>query len=283
MGSIQNIVKKTKYIVAPYIIMSLPMALTIALFSKTRYVDSLNFIQAIKNIAFGFLVGSTVPSYWYIPFVCLIFCCAPIFALTNKFPKLYLSIIPLLYLAAITGRPFPVTNPFHSFVYFLPVYLIGMVFAKYHHLIVKRNRKIVGFVSLSISIVLTLIQVSISHSYGTVFFLNNAQYHFAFDINLFQKVFLCFFLFNVFPTQSSLTNSWLTKLADASFAMFFIHDYLSFVLQYLSKKCWNFDLLSSPNIGILLIFFVCVFSFSYLIAIWMKQISGKYSRFIIGW
>jgi probable poly-beta-1,6-N-acetyl-D-glucosamine export protein len=277
--------KKIKYVILPYLIMSLPMVFMVPLIIGTNLLESLHYThlkQPIQRIVWGFLVGNTVPSYWYIPVICLLFCCAPIFVWMNRFPKLYVLIIPLLYIATISGRPTMETNPFQNFAYFLPTYMVGILFAKYHHLLGKKNRSKIACCSLSISIILALLQVTILKGYGTVLILSYTTDYFAFDINIFQKLFFCFFLVNYLPTRSNWLNSSLAKLSDASFAIFFIHDYINLGIYYLVKS-WSLDLSIPTGIGTHLAVFTFVLSFSYFVALLIKQLSGRYSRLIIGW
>jgi probable poly-beta-1,6-N-acetyl-D-glucosamine export protein len=265
--------------------MSLPMFLVIPVIIGTKSLDSWHFThfrQPLQKIVLGFLTGSTSLSYWYIPFICVVYCCFPIFVLMNKFPKLYFLLIPLLCVATIAGRPVINNNPLHSFVYFLPSYLIGIISARYSHTIRYRNGKIIGFLSLIISIFLVLPQILFSTEHSNNYIVEiiaNAQ---VFDANLFQKIFLAFFLFYNLPTKINVVNFLLAKLADASFAIFFIFDYIHIGTCYLLKIS-KVDLLIIPSIGMCLIYFLFVIVFSYSIAVCIKQISAKYSRFIIGW
>lgn len=279
------ILKKIKYVVLPYLIMSLPMFLVIPLIIGTKSIDSWHFIhfkQPLQKIVLGFLTGSTSLSYWYIPFICIVYCFFPIFVLMNKFPKLYFLLIPSLCIATITGRPVMDNNPLQSFVYFLPSYLIGIIFARCSHTIRYRNGKIIGITSLIISIFLVLPQVLISAEHGNSYIVETIANTHTFDANLFQKIFLAFFLFYNLPTKIKGINFLLAKLADASFAIFFIFDYVHIGTCYLLKLS-KIDLLITPSIGTCFIYFLFVIAFSYFIAICTKQIFGKYSRFVIGW
>lgn len=279
------ILKKVKYVVLPYLIMSLPMFLVIPLIIGTKSLDSWHFVhfkQPLQKIVLGFLTGSTCLSYWYIPCICIVYCCFPIFVLMNKFPKLYFLLIPSLYIATIIGRPITDNNPLHSFGYFLPSYLIGIIFARYSHTIKYRNGKIIGIISLIISIFLVLPQVLFSTEYGSNYIVETITNTQIFDANLFQKIFLAFFLFYNLPTKINGVNFLLAKLADASFAIFFIFDYIHIGTCYLLKIS-KIDLLIIPSIGICLIYFLFIIVFSYSIAVCIKKISGKHSRFVIGW
>jgi probable poly-beta-1,6-N-acetyl-D-glucosamine export protein len=270
---------KTKYIVLPYLIMCSISILLAPLITGKKNIFFSNYEQfreVIQRIALGLLTGNIASSYWYIPFICLVFLCAPIFVIINRAPQLYWLIVPLLCISIIIGRPITHPNPFHSLIYFTPIYMVGMFFAKYNYSSSLKNRKLISFYSLIILVIISLIQVYFSGNHS-----DNSPNYFINSTSILQKILLSFFLANNLPIRIEWINHLLGKFADASFGVFFVHDYVNSIICYLLKYLKLYTIIK-PSIGVHFIFFLLVLTLSYSIVFCIKKVSSKYSRFIIG-
>jgi probable poly-beta-1,6-N-acetyl-D-glucosamine export protein len=273
---------KIKYIFLPYLIMSSISILLAPLITGKKNIFFLNYEQfgeVIQRIALDLLTGNIASSYWYIPFICLIFLCAPIFVIINRAPRLYRLIFPLLCISIIVGRPITHPNPFHSLIYFTPIYMVGMFFAKYNYSISLKYRKLFGFYSLIVLLIMSLIQACIS---GAGNHLNDLSTYLINGTSILHRILLCFFLVNNLPSRIVWIDHLLGKFANASFGMFFVHDYVNSSICYILRYTKLYTAIY-PSAGVHFIFFLLVLALSYSVAFCIKKVFGQYSRFIIGW
>lgn len=118
---------KFRNVVLPYILLSLP-AIVMFVFVTQRpglwpgFYDMPQWEQVLAFI----VTGKHLAPMWFIPMMVLFYLSAPLFVwIDRRHPVLYLAIIPLLVYATTTGRGGHY-GPLNMYVYFLPVYLLGM-------------------------------------------------------------------------------------------------------------------------------------------------------------
>ena len=125
------VTKKFEAVFIPYVIMSSAFMLQHLMLKHSIESPFDSDPRGTADIALSYLVnlatGHTLQAYWYVPFVMLIFIASPLFrwvmTLTNK------AAIALLCLSFLVStfvhRPIENLNPFHSFIYFSPIMLLG--------------------------------------------------------------------------------------------------------------------------------------------------------------
>ncbi len=128
--------KKVKFVLYPYLIMSFPQVIFYIFFGNNiqpyfRPIgDGIVNLYIIPFLKYYF-TGFGIYSYWYVPFVMLIFLMSPIFI---SFIRLKLNaklfiIFPLLLISTLIHRPVgnSAYGVIQSVIYFLPIYLIGII------------------------------------------------------------------------------------------------------------------------------------------------------------
>lgn len=133
---------KFRNVVLPYILLSLP-AIVMFVFVSQRpglwpgFYDMPKWEQVLAFI----VTGKHLAPMWFIPMMVLFYLSAPLFVwIDRRQPVLYLAIIPLLVYATTTGRGGHY-GPLNMYVYFLPVYLLGMWVSRNFTLVMAWSRK----------------------------------------------------------------------------------------------------------------------------------------------
>ena len=127
---------KVKNVLVPYLLLSLPLVLYSVLVRGTgpyaEYVFSgdAGFFQArIMPILVYVWTGRILEAYWYIPFIMVVFSFSPlVMAYVRLAPAFRLIIlIVLLAVSMLVQRPVLNLSVVQSVIYFLPVYLFGLI------------------------------------------------------------------------------------------------------------------------------------------------------------
>lgn len=280
--------KKIQNVFVPYLVLSLLLLIASLVvtggfpnyndFFSSPAVGVLDYIQAF---IFYLLGKGTVTAYWYIPFVMIIFIASPIFILFIK-SKLQVQVLLVtlaLLMSMIIHRPEDNINPFHSFLYYLSIYLIGILVSIYH-------RKVIDFLKGK-SIVLLLVVILIA-LFQTLFYENVGNFHksqiFSYtviDIIVLQKIAMCFFFLALLSKLEEKEIPSLKKIADMSFAIFFLHGIILAVLQRISFTEKLMPVLNGASF--FLVQTTVVFLISIFVAYSIKYILKNRSRFLIGW
>jgi len=276
------LIKKFYNVISPYLIISVP-AIVYAVFrgDPTRMYNQLKGTSKIYQIIWFYITGGAHLNYplWFIPMIAVYFLLAPLFYLFIKHPKLYLLIIVFFPLSLIVHRPeFPNPNLFHSSIYYVSAYIMGMCTSQYRE---KVERIIESKLTYLVTFwfVFLILQFALSNHHGNY----HQKYFFDFsngyiDWQFLQKIFLCFPLMGILSRVDSFAASKMKYIADISLTIFFIHIYFLF---FFTKVLERYHKLEGNFLNWFILFVVvilCSIFFS-----WVGQIAlGQYSRFIIG-
>lgn len=286
------LIKKVKFVLLPYLICSiLPIAYTVFDRQNEWFLNlvfdsnGISFLpdslqdKPLLAILWFLATGRAVYAYWFIPTISMVFIISPLINRSIESKYLLKVILCLLPISAIVHRPLHNMNPLHSLIYFLPVYLLGIYSSINREKILralKHNRTKV--IMLSCAIFLTFIQVivfNVSGNFSKSFFSVTVP-----DINLIQKILLCFLFISCLDNFEQTEIESLKKTAETSFAIYFIHPFLLRPLTQLSKYVGgNFQ---GNTLTLLLATSVVVLG-SMAIAHIFKLVLKKNSRYIIGW
>ncbi|VTR69406.1 putative Acyltransferase 3 [Desulfosarcina cetonica] len=260
------LLKKTQYVILPYLIISLPIIL-IRIHSGV-YAGYLpphfNAFGYLHKAAYLLLTGKAYIPFWYIPFIAVVFLLAPVWLriLDDLSP-------PVLLLLFV----FPAFFPRHAylsvnnFIYFIPVYLLGMVVSKhYDHL----SRLFTRYRHALLAITGVLAYFSYHYDYlGAI-----GRY-----VNLWQKLFLTFAALGYLARIENRKSAFVSRVADLSFGIYFLHPMILWgvgkilvvetYFRYNAYLVWTLNLLSC-------------FLLSYTVALIGKQLCGSKSRYILG-
>ncbi|MBV1889233.1 MAG: acyltransferase [Proteobacteria bacterium] len=259
--------KKLQYVIIPYIIISIP-AMLIYLFEIKQnhiFLDLHSFSDSKLYLSCYFLLtGTHLGPLWFIPMMFIFYLISPILCKLDRLPKLYLTIIPLLFISLYIGRSEHSANPIQNFVFYLPVFLLGMLCSHYKDKIIpiiKSNLVIINLVW-----VLGVFSPEDMIALDSIIFLT--------------KIFFCAGIIGVLSKYEELISSKnINKLANASFGIFFVHGYFVGATRMLMPN----SSLSAPIEILIYITYLTTVIFLSVISVWIVQkITGKNSRLIIG-
>jgi surface polysaccharide O-acyltransferase-like enzyme len=228
------LLSKAKFVVLPYLILSIPALLYFTLLNRQDNVwpgfyDHSPLVQA----GLFLLTGKHLAPYWFIPMICLFYLLAPLFLRIDKSRFAYLWLLPpLLLLSALIGRDgllelTPLDGRFATFskaLYMLPVYMLGMLCSKYHDRLLELLKCYNWILATACLAMIAL------GALGAQFGKDAHFLHFLFKIT--TGVYLIYLLH---LADRPLGNR-LTYLAHASFGVYFLHGYFLAAEKILSAK-----------------------------------------------
>ncbi|MCC4831517.1 acyltransferase [Shewanella sp. 10N.7] len=272
---------KTKFVFLPYILLSLPWIfwhLTVGT-DPALHVMYADIEKPAVAASWYVITGRTLTAYWYIPMGMMLFALSPWVMHLIKRQHLLIVAVPLFIIAMLIHRPESNLNAIQSLFYFLPVYLLG-VWGSAH------RDKLFPFIDKYWAVMLLLaIGLAVAQAYwfgaGT---LNKTALEFTVpDLMLPQKMLLTFVILAILNKFEHISIKPLQKLAEVSFAIYFIHPWITtpWWMIYNSPDIFGFE--GSGNLLTTLVVTMGVIIVSYFIATAIKTILSKKSRYIIGW
>lgn len=272
--------KKTQFVFLPYLLFSLiPILYTVFLDGGGQYLPNELREQPFLATIWYFVTGRISYAYWYIPMAMLLFAISPVINWIIRSRRVLEAILFLLPISLIIHRPVDNINPIHSLIYFFPIYLIGIWSSINHKRIYAylRDHKKKAIIIL-LAIALGIIQVFV--------FQQSGNFHKEFwsmtvpDVNLIQKILLCFVFMSVLDLYENSDITSMKKTAQTSFAIYFIHPFLiSFLISVTSKL----NLTYQGNFFTLILTTLFIVVASMVIAYSVKAVFQKNSRYLIGW
>ena len=273
-------IKKAQYVLLPYLLFSIiPVVLTVFFAGGGEALPNNLRNQPFMAIFWYLATGKIIMAYWYIPMAMLLFAASPVVNLIIRSGRTLEVFLLLLPISLIVHRPIDNLNVFHSLIYFFPVYILGVwssINNKAIYAYLKGNKKKATITLLVI--ILGLIQV---------FFLNQAgNFHKDFwsltvpDVNLIQKILLCFLFISILDIYENTNFSIINKVAETSFSIYFIHP---FVINIAYSVIERAKLDYQGNILTLIVTTLLVVAVSMAIAFTIKAVLKKNSRYLIGW
>ena len=279
--------KKALYVGLPYLVLATPLALAeiwLGPFSVTAVKEGVAYPHSIfVDFIVLFSTGRMVTAYWYIPFIFLVFLASPLF---DRFIELSSGLRAAVFALAIAiafwaVRPLDNLNPVQCFFYFANIYMFGILFCEYSKPIMGLfTRPLVRTALAGLILAIASVQAMVMHFPGNLERLPGDGWGFVgFDAMLMQKyagiVFLCGLLTHV----AVWMKRPLVFIAEHSFGLFFIHGIVIAVLMRLPQPL-------SPHVGEpvidLAIYSAFVVAISLVIVVTAKNVTGRYSRYIIG-
>ena len=272
--------KKVQYVLLPYILISLiPIAYKVLSGVGDIHLSaSINDNPFLLSVWFLFS-GRTSIASWYIPMAMLLFAISPLINIIIKKRKSLAASLILLPVSLLIHRPIDNLNHIQSLIYFLPVYFLGIWSCQNHQKILKylqNNQRKLWIAIFAITCI--LIQVFVFHHVGN--FHKDFWSFTVVDVNLLQKIAICFLFLSWLDTYENTDIIPLKKTADTSFAVYFIHPYIILVLDKLSGMLnWNYSgslltLITATSVTLVA---------SMGLALVIKKFLGKKSRYLIGW
>ncbi|QSX33391.1 acyltransferase [Shewanella avicenniae] len=230
--------------------------------------------------------GYVLYPHWYIPFILLIFVLSPLFLayirLTASARWFWLLIVSVL--ALIVQRPIGNVNVLQSALYFSPFYLLGICYSQ-DDTVLARYKQQIGWLSWGLLLLTLVMQTYVEGHLGN-YHKNFWEFNNGFDWQFLQKVALCVLVLQGCEWLAQQGEQlWLTRLADMSFAIFFLHPLFSLAIGDVSYFI-HFKLAPGSALTSILystLIFGIQLGGSVLVALWIKHKLGERSRSIIGW
>jgi surface polysaccharide O-acyltransferase-like enzyme len=281
------VAKKARNVMVPYLILSLAgIALYLLAARPLPFADTL--LPGGVSSAFDYLellsvylwTGRVATAYWYIPFIFVVFLLSPVFVryIQLSVQSRLAILLGLLAVSVLVQRPVANLSLVHSFVYYVPVYLLGINCA------IHRD-EVIEFVSGralllgALVLLLAAIQAALVDGFGYHHKASMFTYE-GVDILLLQKIVMCFFLLSVFHANDHREIPGLKLLASASFAIYFLHPWL---LKFITTDRFYRLVDFLPDIGVFLVTVPVVVLGSLCIAFSARLVLRRYSRFVLGW
>ena len=275
--------KKIKNVIIPYIIVSIP-AVLIAVFweDPEALYPQLTGTSTLYQIFWFYFKGGAHINFplWFIPMISLFYLAAPLLIKFKENPKLYYLLpLVLIPISLFAHRPdFPNLDVFHSAIYYLSAYVLGMFASQYRQetdAFVDKNIKYIlgcyGFIFL--------LHLFLSNTHGNY----SASSPFALEVGFidwtyFQKLIICFLLL-AFLRKMDISSKAVGYTATVSFTIFFVHAYFLYFFQYYSGIDW-----SKVQGGLLnfMLYTLMVTALSVLVSYLGQKYLKKRSRFLIG-
>lgn len=272
---------KTKYVFFPYLVLSIPWIIW-------HLTDSLSpglheahaSISDMTTAATWYVItGRALTAYWYIPMGMMLYAISPWVIDLIKKKSILAVTLPLFIIAMLVHRPESNLNAIQSLVYFLPVYLFGVWGSENRNKLFPFIDKY-WFIMLVTAICIALLQ---AHYFGAGV-LNKPAFELTVpDLMLPQKIFLTLSVLAIFNKFEHIQIKWLQKLAEVSFAIYFIHPWFTSPWWMIYNSPDIFDIKGTGNILTTLVLTMVVIALSYIVATFFKKLLGKRSRYIIGW
>lgn len=279
--------KKAKNVFLPYLILSaMGIAYYLVVHGTLPYANKLgaekldSWLSYIETIAIYLWTGRVIVAYWYVPFIMIIFILSPLFVRYIKLSALHRIYIFLIWLAAamFIHRPADNLSPLHSLLYFMPIYMLGIICSIHREAVIEfiRGKALVlGFVTLFLAI----LQALLHDGYGNFHKAEIFSYN-GIDIVIIQKIAMCFFFLSVLQKYEGRNIPALRILAATSFAIYFIHPW---ILKIFSDTGLLEYLQFLTGMGVFIVTVPLTLMGCLLVAYMVKWILKKNSRFVIGW
>ena len=257
---------KVKNVILPYFLISIPaIIISVTIFEQDRVWSGFYEKSIWEQVVFFYLSGAHLAPLWFIPMICIFYLISPLLLELDKGRLIYVMIPVFMVISCIVGRGLP----HHSFVHFLSVYLLGMYFSKY--------KAEINPVISQVSVIGLTLWLMIGLAMVEFLFTTATMSHW----NYLQKLSMSVFFLGLFIRYNEhLTSKFVSRLADNSFGIFFIHSYALTSGKILYER--SFGSLADGN-AVLLIgviggtLIVCF----YLIEM-IRTMFGKRSRMLVG-
>ncbi|EOB2786998.1 acyltransferase family protein [Vibrio vulnificus] len=278
---------KFSKVVTPYLFLStmaifMLYAMKGGYFSSTADYGNIAFFNAGDSdpvtILKYYLTGRMITAYWYIPCAILLFLCSPlhvkfIHAARNQ---QIITIALLSILSIVVHRSYENINPIQMFIYFTPIYLLG-IYVSLHGNPQEDRSKTKAFIFTLLALLIAVYQSYTGHqgNYTKEIFEFN-----GIDFMFIQKFFLClsvYYLTNIYVFNNKIMNT----IANTSFAIFFIHPWVITTL----KRLPFYGEQSSYNPIYYFITFALVITISTCSAVMLKKLLKPRikTKYIIGY
>lgn len=227
-------------------------------------------------VSMNLLTGRTLWAYWYVPFVMLVFILSPVFIrFIGLNLKAQVLLVGLLFsFSVVVHRPAMEINPFHSLVYYVPYYLLGIIYSlQRERLNTYLTGRLFGWLLVTVFVALAMYWLGQTDNMGKRGLL---QWN-GIDLMVIQKLTLIPFMLAFTLWLQRYQLPFLNVIANMSFAFYFLHQWALYWMR--DTGLLNFE---HGIFGVFKIF-VFVLICCYFTSLLIKNLLHKQSRYLIGW
>lgn len=230
-----------------------------------------NFLSLIANLA----IGNRPGNYWYIPFVMILFLASPLVIRFIQLPaKRAAILITIMFMISMyIHRPIQNINILQSVVYFFPYYLLGVLYS-IHRLAADewiRKNLLVILAAFTLSVIWMAANGQ-NDNFKTWYPLEWK----GLDVMVIEKILMIALLLTLLKRIDHIRIRSLSYIANASFAIFFLHPWIFIALDMLHMPQYT----SFANVIIRTTIAVAA---SVIIAEIARRVLGRRSQYIIGY
>lgn len=257
---------KIKNVIIPYVICSVPaiIAYSVGIKSPNNIGAPLWADSGAKLALYMLATGTHMAPFWFIPMMAFVYAVSPVLVRIDKMRFGYIAIAPLLLVSLLVGRSTDDSNPFQNFIFYIPVYMIGMAVSKYREKLMPFLSRY--FAPLMLFIALPLIDMSADH------WLDNFEYV--------TKIAVCLGLTGMFARFSGNLPKWVDQLGTISFGIYFVHYYMVAILTILSRSVMSGFF--TRGLAAYVATVIIVLGVATACVMIVKLLAGRYSRMVIG-
>ena len=264
-------IAKTKNVLVPYILISIFLIVVYGFLGEQSKVSNLSNYLTI--IPLKLLKGEASVQFWYIPFIFIVFIISPLFLKIKK--KTFNRVIPIFFLIPLFGTRTAVEVTFFQYLYFLPVYLMGMYTSLNLDAVmafIKKYFKPLIFIAIASTIVAYIIEDKYVF-YGIIKAKESIMYV--------QKISVTFIFLHLTRNIGHNRFPILNYIANFSFGLYFYH---LFFYSILSKFLNQIDFTSlGYTVHIISVLnVILILGINLLFCLLMKKLLGKKSLLIMG-
>lgn len=269
------IVKKIKFVIAPYLILSIPALIASELWVRQEVPASFYTFPVWKQVSIFLLTGKHLAPFWFVPTISLFYLLAPLFIKMDRLKWPYLFLPLTVVLSAWLGRDGLLTvagisgyfSPLSKGLYLFSVYFFGIFCSRYHQKVLDLMKKFH----------LPLLVFVLLFFFGEVFW-HGRQVHYQYLFKIFSCPLIIYYLY----VYDGILKDRFGYLGTVSFGLFFIHGYLLAALKFIYAEATRLTTLPGGNIFnytflVLFVLLVCTYIL-YLSRLYF----GKNSRILVG-
>lgn len=264
--------KKLRYVILPYLILSVPAIGAGIYFSRPELLDLTREAFVLWSLIVG---GAVVGPMWFIPMISTYFVVSPFSNIIGRSRSVVVVAAVGLIFSIFSSRPINNLNPVLAAAHFAGFYLIGVAWAAHSaQLSGWQGRKVIRTIAIAIGIFLVAAYLYCDSDDQPLGFWDGLG-----RANLMQsgKLALLVALFLSFEYYWNMKNRMLAYMAEISFGLFFIH---GFYMLAFSRLVRNVDLGNASTA--LLVEITMVVGASIVTVKLMKKVLGEKSRYVIG-
>jgi hypothetical protein len=187
--------------------------------------------------------------------------------------------LPLLLLLPLLGTRTGVTVTLETYLYFFPIYLLGVYASMNYNMIISTSERYFKALIIVVFVLISIIFMMVWHETDLTYSILSLK-----DGIVYLKcIMVGLVILNICHRIATKNVSSLNTLANYSFALYFLHDFINYRVVFISIKISDYFDFNGPSKMIWgLVWGFVVILITLLICVLAKKVFGKYSRSFIG-